>query len=1049
MNATRYIGQGRGSHEYNDQDDGTNGYEDPQSAGAFSGYYDEYGEDDSDAEAAAGLEAMRMAEQQEADDRRRRSTSGGSLTNGRGARNRTIVRYDDEDGSDDDYHNVDMDAYGGGYQAHMPYVDAAALPVSRELRHDLGQQHPSQSSRGTGGTDASGYPERTDSQTSVASTGITPLAASARVDEDGTGGLSDPSVARKMSFDNNDPTERAYLLERARTENVLDTQVTPETYHQPPTTGSRPLPSLPQGYVQPPYPGAQQAYGYPTPDAYQPTSPGQYAPQIAGGAISPYVPRSHSLAHSSTAQQTVPPIRAKTDAEERKRLTMLRSQTHGSETSFQGTASLGLDLPTLPQGRRLQPSKLREVDYERCTEPWALSSIIAWLRSVAEGDPELRTHTVEEALVNLFTHKVSNMNIATAETLSAQVKAEMLAVGTLLLDEEWLRFGPEDTTGVLFQLSGMGCYSQKLHESGAPGRCYSHFCQRTVRKLDLEEDESRSGADWATFYGIKKEDIESVDKKEIERQNNLHEIIQSEYHYMNSLKILRTLYWDNLRAKNNIMSQQAFGPFVQRVFGKLDAVQKANEDFLLPQLKYRQKEQGPWVDGFSDIFRDWIRKAKPAYIEYTANFPMAEFTIRQEDRRNLLFHNFLDEARNNPLSHRLAWDNYLKAPITKIQRYSLLLQTVLKNMQQDSEEKTNLQLAITEIQEATRECNARLDEETRKIALADLKTKLILRPDMKHVELNLTQWGREIVFSGDLQRTGNNKFTWLESHAILLDNYLVLAKTVVNRDTKSDLYDVSKMVRFRRRLRPTCLLINVQPIPMDLLQLESNEDDPVIKSPMKGITAVSSVASKATTSSDARMNRITSNQSPRPGLPSPGNSSTLSPVATNASSSSMVTNTVLDQSGRDEKILYPFRIRHLGKEAYTLFTSSAQNRKEWCDKIVLAKTKHAASLFTQNAEPFRLRVIADTAFTYDTLMLGQRSVPIKGTPLVRAVEDVERTYAQAGRPAPVCRARVNCATSFKQPDGKQVVAIGTDYGVYFAETGNPRGWTRVSTEQLW
>jgi hypothetical protein len=43
---------------------------------------------------------------------------------------------------------------------------------------------------------------------------------------------------------------------------------------------------------------------------------------------------------------------------------------------------------------------------------------------------------------------------------------------------------------------------------------------------------------------------------------------------------------------------------------------------------------------------------------------------------------------------RLSWDTFLKAPITRIQRYTLLLATVHKNMVKDSEEKANLAQAI-------------------------------------------------------------------------------------------------------------------------------------------------------------------------------------------------------------------------------------------------------------------------------------------------------------------------------------------------------------------
>lgn len=142
--------------------------------------------------------------------------------------------------------------------------------------------------------------------------------------------------------------------------------------------------------------------------------------------------------------------------------------------------------------------------------------------------------------------------------------------------------------------------------------------------------------------------------------------------------------------------------------------------------------------------------------------------------------------------------------------------------------------------------------------------------------------------------------------------------------------------------------------------------------------------------------------------------------------------------------MYPFRIKHLGKEVYTLFAPTASNRAEWCDKLIIAKTKHAAALFAQNAEPFRLQVMADSAFAYESAMPSQRSITIKGTPLDRAIEEVEKVFSERGRPVPICRAKVNCATAFNQPYGKPMIAIGTDIGVYISEMDNPRGWSKVS-----
>lgn len=221
---------------------------------------------------------------------------------------------------------------------------------------------------------------------------------------------------------------------------------------------------------------------------------------------------------------------------------------------------------------------------------------------------------------------------------------------------------------------------------------------------------------------------------------------------------------------------------------------------------------------------------------------------------------------------------------------------------------------------------------------------------------------------------------------------------------------------------------------MPLLFLESMNDEPLMK--QKGITAPLGRTTTAS-ASGTQLNKVASNGSGRPGLEhaatssSIGSGSHLTPTGTN------------DPEG---KVLYPFRLKHLGHEVYTLYASSARDRLEWCTKIVEAKTRHAKALFSQNAEPFRLRVLADAAFHYDNSSMYARSVgvPVKGTPLDRAIQELEKVLGSAQGVAPVCRAHVNCATAFSA-FGKSVIAIGTDYGVYISEPTNPRGWTRVSS----
>jgi hypothetical protein len=1008
--------------------------------------YDAYS-DDSEAEAVAGLAMMQMAEEEEkaeAERRGRSDTTTSVFSTYESQRSeQPPSSAHQETSSDSDYAHYDLALYGGGYEGHVHYGgEPIPEPLSKNDTDNIAATSGSirSSDRSTDGR--ANYSDEHDYQEeSIIPFPSVPSVTPARVDTGGTGGLSEPGVVRRrLSFD--DADEEGTVLtpegeDRSASQSPEKGELGDLFFHP----GMRPLPPapvepvnnasvlphlIPAGTYRSKGQGDLEVY-----DQYKPL-PLPSSPDSQGQTLlnAPQVPRSTSLSSHSSTPRTDPPTRSKTDSDRAKykqQQEFLRQQagTLGYSANAEPTAT-ALDLPTIPAGRRkkFNPAKLSSEDFRKCSEPWALSAVVAWLRELSEDETDLKEQAIVDAIVALFTHKVPTMNTADAETLGASVVKSMLDEGALVKEEEWVKFGQGTLSGVLFQITVSGCYSPRLHvqETENFGRCYSHHCMRTLKKINLKAqmmEPQKKMQDWVTFYNVPKEVWESHPKKEIDRQNNLHEIVTTEDAYIGQLDVLRLLYRDQLATMQPpVINSKHLGKFLNDVFGKVDAVKKVNEDYLLAQLKYRQKEQGPFIVGFSDIFREWIRKAKTAYVDYAATFPNANFLFRREAERNPLFRQFLNQARDNKMSNRLSWDTYLKAPITRIQRYTLLLSTVHKNMVKDSEEKANLAQAIEEIKVVAQDCDNKVGEMTKKVDLMELAAKLQLRPEMKNeVELNLEHLGRQIIFQGDLQRPGTRtRFNLVDTHAVLFDHYFVLAKAVMSRDaTKSlkyEVYDVSKL-----------------PIPMDLLVLESTNDDPVVKSSVKGISTV--------TPPTATLQR------PGPGTLTHTTSGNSNGSAGAASGKSFVGSTVLESS-KDDKILYPFKVKHLGKTGvYTLFAPSMQNRQEWCEKIIEAKTKHAASLFAQNAEPFRLRVLADAAFAYSEPP-GSKTVMITGTPLDRAIKEVEGKYANASsRPNPVCRAVVNCATVFQQPPGRLMCAVGTDYGVYMSEYNDPRGWERV------
>lgn len=706
---------------------------------------------------------------------------------------------EEQTASDSDYAGMDLHMLSGGYAGSLAYGNDVGSPVATAQPHEDARPLPTPRSQHGSYDYNTHYP-------------------TANMDYGGTGGLQAPAEHR-LSFDEGEERVSVHSRQSGHSESESPWKEDyPEMFYHPGLT-NRPLPALPTGSdggsMQTPSRGpSQHSYSHSIDSRLMPTDG---ADVYASGAYQQQqVERSTSMSTHTTTPSVHIPGRSLTDAaEERRKVVKQQGGQPGAPGEWYDSGSstqVAFDSITLPSGRKRKfiPSKLTMADIMGCTEPWALSGLAQWIREMGEGEPDLKRKTIEEGLINLFTLKVPTMNVADAETLSAIVTDSMFAAGILVPEEEWVKFGHGSISGVLWQLTGSGCYAPKLHEQevsgdNISGRCYSHHCTRTLKKANLDDlmsEESVKKEDWVTHYKVTKKMIESKPKKEVERQNVLHEIVTSEEEFMNQLEVLRVLYRDQLKAwQPPIIAPSRLDKFIKDVFGRVDAVQQTNKDNLLAQLKYRQNEQGPWVSGFSDIFREWIRKARAAYAGYSMGYPYAVHMIRREAERNVLFRQFLEHVRNHKRSERLDWATFLKAPITRLQRYTLLLGVVYKNTIHDSEEKSNLARAMEEIKAVTLECDRTVDDMQKKVQMIELQSMLVLRAGF-HSVLNLDHLGRELILEGELQRMGSKGVRWVDTHALLFDHYFILAKAVTSKDGRNGMkYDVSKEVCWQLLLR--------------------------------------------------------------------------------------------------------------------------------------------------------------------------------------------------------------------------------------------------------
>lgn len=520
------------------------------------------------------------------------------------------------------------------------------------------------------------------------------------------------------------------------------------------------------------------------------------------------------------------------------------------------------------------------------------------------------------------------------------------------------------------------------------------------------------GYNWAQYYDVPKEVTSNMSNREIARQNILHEILFTEYGYLDQLAVVETLYRDKLiQVHPSILSIQHKMDFVEQAFGGIGAVEAVNREFMFKSLLDCQRRQRPFIIGVGKIFCDWIVKARQVYVDYSAAYPKAKDMIREEAASNPQFDQFLRQAREHKDSQRLAWDTYLKSPIERVSRYLLLLRAARRKTAEDNEDLYDLIQAITQLEVLQVDCGKVIESKQKRLDLLQLIPHLYFDPsvEMDGVEFcrGLREGGREILFQGTLRRRETlkalerlTKEPWTDIHAILLDSHLLLTTPITKAKPK-------RRFSFLANRSPTFEVkeyeISEAPIPIHLLGLELDID------------------------------------AQRP--------------------------TLIPQVPDNKKAPpNPLKIRHLGKnKVYALHALSWQDYSNLAQKIIQAKTQHASSLVSLNREPYRLNLVLGTNFKYSrdqpsrvNLVLGtelkysrdqpsSRVALAPGTALDRAMKDghtrsLQRTSSYPGEYI----SNVNCAVTTNMKGLLNISLIGTDDGVFiFGPDSASREGTQV------
>ncbi|KAF2858943.1 CNH-domain-containing protein [Piedraia hortae CBS 480.64] len=366
---------------------------------------------------------------------------------------------------------------------------------------------------------------------------------------------------------------------------------------------------------------------------------------------------------------------------------------------------------------------------------------------------------------------------------------------------------PPEVKGIFTLLTE--CYSPTCTRDNL---CYSIACPRRLEQQQRLNMKVSPGLKRETSRGslhdeaeseqklwintVSKEVSDSVSDREKKRQEVISEIMYTERDFVKDLEYLRDFWIKPLRTPDiSPIPEHRREKFIRTVFSNCQEVHAVNARMAAGLT--RRQQASPVVKNIGDIFLEYVGRFGP-FIKYGANQLFGKYEFEKEKSSNPNFARFVDETERLKESRKLELNGYLTKPTTRLARYPLLLENVLKYTSEDNPDIKDIPVAIKWI----RETLARVNEESGKAEnhynLMSLNAQLKWG-QIPHMDLKLTEEARQLIFKSNLKKQPTSEQA--DITAYLFDHAVLLVRVKV----------VNKKEEFR---------VYRKPIPLELLQIK-------------------------------------------------------------------------------------------------------------------------------------------------------------------------------------------------------------------------------------
>ncbi|KAI7901525.1 CNH domain-containing protein [Cokeromyces recurvatus] len=336
------------------------------------------------------------------------------------------------------------------------------------------------------------------------------------------------------------------------------------------------------------------------------------------------------------------------------------------------------------------------------------------------------------------------------------------------------------------------CYSYTCRPG--VGGCYSAFCPNTGKdflvNVKVEPTASDDTIDktitspkggWLVSHDawsarMDREFLKTLDPKEIGRQEALNETIYSEEKYLADLKILHEVIVKGIE-ESGVIEPDRVNSFISTVFNNYQELIQMSESMFKDMLvRYRQYEN-ECIPTIGDILVQHMQFFEEAYVKYSPHALLAKYLAEAEIKKNAEFEKFTKELAKHDRTNRLPIWHYLLSPVTRMQRYPLLIEALLKKTPIEHPDHVFLTRSHDIIKSVATKADNAATHIKKRLAILHIRDSITFKQG-EFYDLQLSDPNRRLYHKGTLKRhSGTLDVTDKNDiYAFVFDHMLIMTK---------------------------------------------------------------------------------------------------------------------------------------------------------------------------------------------------------------------------------------------------------------------------------